>query len=322
MGAEQRKYHRFPVPGSRQEGELRFGDSRIAIRLLDQSANGFAAMAWQTPVAGIGCKAIMRAGDDWFEVCLKNVTQIDIPQCDEDPPPGDQVKCYRLGLYRLGDISNPDQKEEKWSWPVLRENLKNVMPANTTTFGFGLLFVCIVIGLPVLAILFFQHLKGGTGGDPGRFSKNIAYVDEQMKKDLDWENLSAGGSSEVAPVVSLEAGAAAVERLANYAEELNHIIHGKPGASVFIAPQIIQQLNITKEQQDKIRAIVDATSEAIDALKAHVDGAISPEQYQHLFDLARNNALQLLTDDQRRKWQNLSQGNGQNKSRAPANVDK
>ncbi len=251
-----------------------------------------------------------------------NVTQTDPPQSEEDPPPDDQVKCYRLGLYRLGDISDPDKKQDNWSWPVLRNHLHNAMPANTSTIGFGLLFVIIVVGLPVLAILFFQHLKGKSVGDESGFTKSIAVTDEHRKKVLRWEKLSSGNQSGASSIINLGESAASLERLANYTEELSHIIQGNPGASVFVVPEIMQQLNITDQQQHKLNALVDATSDLIYDLENQLKGAISSEQYQKLFDLTRNNALQLLTDKQRLKWQILSGNDRQDKSHTEANVDK
>jgi hypothetical protein len=43
-------------------------------------------------------------------------------------------------------------------------------------------------------------------------------------------------------------------------------------------------------------------SEVIITIEDQINGAISPERYQKLHNMAHNNALQFLTDEQRSKW--------------------
>ena len=81
-------------------------------------------------------------------------------------------------------------------------------------------------------------------------------------------------------------------------------------------------MGITEEQKQHLQQIVDATSQLITDIEGQLNEDINPEQYQKLLNIARNNALQSLTDQQRAKWQNISGEKPQNKSVPAAKDDK
>ncbi len=110
--------------------------------------------------------------------------------------------------------------------------------------------------------------------------------------------------------------------MANYTDELTHIIPQNTGASVFLMPQVVRRLGITEKQKQQLQQIIDATSQLITDVEDQLNGSISPEQYQKLLSIARNNALQILTDEQRSKWLKISGEKPQNKSVPAAKDDK
>ncbi len=234
----------------------------------------------------------------------------------------EQVQCFRLGLYRLGDTVDPDKKAATWSWPMLKDHLENVMPPHSPTIGFGMLFVAAVFVLPVIAILLMRNWKSNMVGNEVGLVKSIAATAKLNKKEPDWEKLASGTQSEASTILDSEKDAEPLGGLANYTKELVRIIPQNMGASVFLMPQVVRRLGITEGQKKQLQGIVDATSQLITDLEGELNGAISPEQYQKLFNMARNNALQSLTDEQRSKWQNISGEKPQNKSVRPVKVDK
>ena len=319
---EKRRAYRFAIPSSRQQGELRFGDVRLPVLLSDQSASGFAALSWLPPGVDIGSSGLLRAGDDWYEIRLVYVAPMDHPESEETSMLDEQVQCFRLGLYRMGDTVDPDKKAESWLWPMLKDHLENVMPPHSATIGFGMLFVTAVVILPVMAILLMRNWSGNSVGDEVGLAKSIAATAKFDKKEPDWEKLAAGTQSEATTILNYEKNAEPLGGLANYTEELARIIPHNTGASVFLMPQVVRRLGITEEQKQQLQQIVDATSQLITDVEEQLNGAISPEQYQKLLKIARNNALQSLTDEQRSKWQNISGEKPQNKSVPAAKDDK
>ena len=244
------------------------------------------------------------------------------PESDETATLDEQLQSFRLGLYRLGDTVDPDKKAESWLWPMLKDHLENVMPPHSPTVGFGMLFVTAVVVLPVIAILLMRNWNGKSVGDEVGLAKSIAATAKYDKKEPDWEKLASGTQSEATTILNSEKNAEPLGGLANYTEELARIIPQNTGASVFLMPQVVRRLGITEEQKQQLQQIVDATSQLITDMEGQLNGAISPEQYQKLLNIARNNALQSLTGEQRAKWQNISGENPQNKSVPAAKDDK
>jgi hypothetical protein len=312
--SDKRQSCRFPVPDLRQEGELRFGDIRMPIRVLDQSATGFAAMALQPSDVAVGSKGLLRAGDDWFEISLVNCTPIEPPESEDDSSVDDQTQFFRLGLYRLADISDPDEKQPGWMQPLLHVCFSNVMPEKSSALGFGLLFVFIVVVLPVMAILIIQQSNSNKVVDAKGFRKNIAGQAIETKANPDWESIPTTTRSIAKSMITAENTPTYLGRLANYADDLINIIRSTPGASVFMVPEVITKLGITETQKHQLKQIIDTTNDVVNEWEILRNRAISPEEYQKLLQSARNNAMQVLTDDQRIKWQILSEENSPNKN--------
>jgi hypothetical protein len=321
VGIEKRQAHRFAVPSSRQHGELRFGDIHLPVLLFDQSASGFAVLSLLPPGVEIGSEGLLRAGDDWYEIRLVHVKPMDQPESENTSIFDEQVQFFRLGLYRLGDMADPDKQVSTWSWPTLKDHLENVMPNHSSTIGFGMLFVTIVVILPFVAMLLMRNMKGNSVGNEVGLAKSIAATAKFDKKDPDWEKMASGTESEATAILDTVNDADPLGGLANYSEKLAHIIPKNTGAAVFLMPQMVRRLGITDEQKQRLQQIVDETSQLITDLEEQLNGAMSPEQYQKLLNIARNHALETLTDQQRSKWQNITGEKPQNKSVPAAKVD-
>ena len=322
MTSEKRRDHRFNIPNSRQDGELRFGKIRLPIQLFDQSAGGFAAISWSPPGVEIGGTGLLRTGDDWYEIRLVYVTPIDHPDADEASTLDEQQQCFRVGLFRLGDTVDPDKKAEGWSWPTLRNHFEDVMPPHSSMLGFGMLFITAMVVLPIVAILFMRNVKGDFVGDESGLEQRIAATANFDESDADWEKLAPANQSGAKWIFRSEDNPVSLGRLSNFKEELLHIIPRNPGASVFLLPQVVRQLHITGEQQRQLQQIVDATSQLAADMEGQSNEALSPDQCQNLFNAARGKAMQSLTDEQRSKWQNMLGEKPQNKSPRPAKDDK
>lgn len=321
MRLDKRKTSQFPVLSLRQEGELRFGEIHMPVRLLDQSASGIAVMAKQSPGVEVGSTGLLRAGDDWFEIRLINIVPLEPPAGDEASKPEGQIQRFRLGLFRLSDAVDPDIKHSWWSWRGLRFHLDNILPVNTSAFGFGLLFVIMVILLPTLTILFLCNSKGISISDLVRFTKRIAAANKSGKNQPNRDGQST--ATGLAPSDDSQSkDITSRSSLADFPNELKNIISRKPGATVFLVPEVVRQLDINEEQQRRIKEIVDATAEIAAEMEARFNRKISPKQSEELLKIARKTALQLLTDEQRSKWLILSDEKPQEKSVAGVKADK
>lgn len=307
MSFEKRTSLRLPVLGPQQDGELRIGDRRMPVQILDQSANGFAALASNISDLAVGSNGLLRVGEDWFDIRLANISPVELPESEESFLPEVQEQYYRLGLYRITDTLDPDKKQ-KYCSPVWRINLYSVIPANITTISFGLLFAIFVIGMPICMIIVFRGWETKKGGDSVRLTKHIAATKESDNYSPNWEKVLATEKSR-SSTSSSNSEKSQPQQLtpdAGNLKALQTIINKKPGASVFAVPEILTKLELSPAQQKQIQAIIDATDQVLAELKKELKDHISPEQYEKVMKAARESAVQVLTGDQRRRWQILT----------------
>ncbi|HEY4760732.1 MAG TPA: hypothetical protein VIH42_09140 [Thermoguttaceae bacterium] len=295
---EQRKSVRLPVPISRQEGELRFGEIHLPVRLFDQSAGGFAALAQKSPAVNTGTTGLLRVGDDWYEICLIYIKQEEPQASQETSTSEEQEPCFRLGLSRICDVIDPNAKQQRWFSPVLSVYRNQIRPSNKTMAGFGLMFVFFITVMFITALYLFYNWEGESNTEAARFTKRMARENIRRNGQL---NSSKGQSSVVDP-----GNGASQKPLASYLDELRDIIRHMPGAAAFTLPNVINQLNLTEEQQRQIQEIVDSTDETLVELEERETGQKQLYISQELLDFARNSVLEILTPEQRLRWQELT----------------
>ena len=90
---------------------------------------------------------------------------------------------------------------------------------------------------------------------------------------------------------------------------LQDTVRRLPGANALAWPEVVKQLQLTDVQQERIHQLIEDTSRAIRGL----DRELSGEQRQQmselrgaLLDQARREAIDLLTPQQRAKWEKLN----------------
>jgi hypothetical protein len=319
---ERRKSVRLPVQMSHQEGELRFGQVRLSVQLLDQSADGFAVITRQAPGVKIGAAGLLGIGEDWYEIYLSYSMPLESSSSPEIAVPEAQEQIFRLGLCRIRDTLDPDMKEIWWPRPLLADRFRRLMTSKSTMFGFGLIFVFFMVVLPTAAVLLLYHGKGNAIGDVARLVKRIGAAHEPgdtkpYPADISIDVSSPASSS----VVHSSSKGTFPAPLGDYLRELRAMIRRMPGAEAFLMPNVIQELGLTDQQQRQIQDIIDSTEEAVILLGRQSNGESSRKRekiHQELLDIARSSALKVLTKDQQERWKELSAENTQNEN-APKN---
>jgi len=99
---------------------------------------------------------------------------------------------------------------------------------------------------------------------------------------------------------------------------LQEAIRRTPGAATLIVSEVWKELQLTEEQRKKIQSIVDMTRDALKSAEQRYAVSGSREEYSQLenqvYAAAREEALQLLTDRQRERWNSLA-GQGTRKDK-------
>ena len=280
MSAEQpenqrRQSHRFVVSDAIQ-GELVLADrSRWPVRLLDQSAGGFSVVTdGSTPVSQ-GDTIQLQTDSFCSEVRVAYTKQMEHRKGDADP----SVPRIRLGLQRMRDVAVPPDKDatdERWSTG------HRSRPANQRS---QILLLLGVIAIPILSILVvctllsIRSLRSTFVNSPTYEADLSEHSPSRLRIASDATDAPAGSSS------TTPAGGAAVE---SRPEDLKYL----PGATPFVTAGVIRDLQLSDAQLAKIRQILDYTDRLI------AENEIS----RSLFESARQEVLDLLTDQQRQRW--------------------
>jgi hypothetical protein len=101
-GFDQRKSYRCPVDEAHQAAELAVGRRRVPIRLYNESAGGFAALADNDPGVSLGDVVGLRTCSGTFEVRVAHMSRVE-PAAGDDRGP---QSTFQLGLERLRDLAS------------------------------------------------------------------------------------------------------------------------------------------------------------------------------------------------------------------------
>jgi len=278
---QQRRSHRFVV-GANVQGELVLANrSRWPVHLLDQSAGGFAVLTdGPTPIAH-GDTAQLQT--DSFCSQVRVVYSNEVVPGEGDG--GESMPRFRLGLMRLGDLGMPSDDHESGSgwlpWRLSR-------PGNNRAQI--ILFLCI-LAIPVIAIMIIGTFLS---------SRSLRNYVVHSRTDGDYtvdplqRNGNASPGSAEAQGESAGTRGQGSAQLESRLDDLKYL----PGAAPFVTTGVIRDLQLTDDQLERIRGILDETDKVI----------AENEDYRKLFDLGRREVLNLLTDQQRRRWENLIGG--------------
>jgi hypothetical protein len=101
-GFDQRKSYRCPVDEAHQAAELVVGRRHVPIRLFNESAGGFAALADNDPRVSIGDVVGLRTCAGTFEVRVAHVGRVEPAAGNNQRPQA----TFQLGLERLRDLAS------------------------------------------------------------------------------------------------------------------------------------------------------------------------------------------------------------------------
>lgn len=316
---DDRKSFRCPVADTRQQCELKVGRDMLSARLLDESAGGFAVLVER--LAGIEVEQIihLRTNSGAFIVRVVHVAEVVLPD-DDETPVGSEASWFRLGLLRVGE-AEPTRAPTTSLWAdTLRCQLSHRCPGSGMLMILGVLLAIIAVALPMefLAGDFF----GGQSGAYDRTTEskrekplpNLAPPRAEQSPFSNGNSDSSGGRSAFDNDSSFSADHGRTQQSnpsASSEKKWHETARRLPGASAFTMPEVVQELQLTADQQKQIHQLIEATSQAIQALDRQLKGQqrqqISARRAE-LFGQARREALGILTVEQRAQWQKLTEG--------------
>jgi len=292
---DQRKSFRIPVSGPAREAVLTVGQTEVPVGLLDESAGGFAVLADQRPDVEPGDIARLTRNSDRFEVRVAHVTE----QASDATEGGAAEPQFRLGLERLRELDPAEGPAQEAGW------LSRLSPQGRLAMGGSFTVVGIGLGTVIVAALIAAAVL--TSGTEHSLVDGFAGVEGSHA--ISWES-PLGASAETASRSSARSSAQ-TRPAAGSGESWSTTIRRLPGATAFLLKEVVEYLALSESQQEQIRQIAETTAERMQRSAEDLQGANRRKRSElrtRLLDKARQQVLDLLTDEQRDRWNALQRG--------------
>ena len=324
----QRKSFRCKVVDTGRRCELIVGSDVLAARLLDESAGGLAVAVDRLAGLEVDQTAELHTDAGRFSVRVANIVEIAPTEDADDGADKQQHRSFRLGLSRLGETSLPDPSKVSLLAGRLRfrpwqRHSSNGMPLLT-----GGLLPIAVVAVPVglVCLLWFAGQSttswlsqwgnpAATSTEPSR-GRWLPSLSQPLANDSpfsesparSWKTDSASDDRTPAFSPDDRHGRKTSRLTPLSGQELADMIRRLLGADPLILSEVVEYLQLTAEQQERIGRVIAASTEAIRNLNTQTPGeqrkkiAKQREQLRHQ---ARREAIEVLTDEQRARWNKL-----------------
>ena len=265
---------------SRQAGILKVGDVQFPVRLMDESAGGFAVLTDRPPDVAVGQVVQLATDADWCHVHVTHVVPLEA--AEQTGPTGG---AFRLGLFRLGDVELPVERSFWRVFDGLRFPLHHKFASTGSIFVLGMLLALIVVLLPVRMLGGFQ-LGGG----------------QSRNSDSPWSPLpsNAAGRPQENPPLAENTPTKSEPAARSSLRTLRNESHTLSGAAPLVLPDFVQALGLTTSQQKQIHKIVAASHEAVREIEAKSRRDELPAIRARVLDEARGQAMKVLNGEQRK----------------------
>lgn len=288
VGGEKRSAFRCPVSQPEQGALLRVGKTqKMRVQLLDESAGGFAVLADRHPGVRDGDVVRLYTESGWHEVRVVHVRK-HRPAVAEGESVGERERPrYRVGFERVRDLAPREGARRLRAWFGWL-GIGGSLPLLSSTVVVVVLVLSVTAALAAGAAIFHQIVDSS----PARQS-SPSQLGEPISSSAPSGN--ADGPSQLE---------AAIARL--------------PGASPFASKEVARELELSQSQQEEIGRIVDLSGEAVRQIPLRWPDQTREqhdEKRQILLDEARRRILQLLTKEQRDRWEALQGGADDQRSR-------
>jgi hypothetical protein len=280
-----------------RDAELRSNEQRLAVRLLDESAGGFAVVADRRPDLRPGDVVQLHLGSAVFEVRVAHIGEM-------EPVDSRGGQAFRIGLRRLGEcvtLEEGNTSRSSWLPAILREGGPSL---RSSAFGVGMALAAVVISVPLVVVVFVRQLR------PFTSKPDVSFATGENPGNRPSQPLASFQSGRSAPPVNSPnrpEGAGVSSREPSPTSDWMKLVH-LPGASAFVVPRTIRELGLTGVQQQRFREIIDETTAAFKQLDAK-SHRMSREEQSHreekLLQSARAKSLDTLTPEQRERFQTL-----------------
>ncbi len=323
---EQRTSFRCTVPESRQFCELRIGSTLLPAILMNESAGGFSVVVDRPPGLDVGQTAELHTDTGWFAVCAVHVAPV-VPTEDDDAATDEEPdQRFRLGLSRLSETEAPPPPRVSFFagnllrklWPSGRGGgggrAIDGRPARVYVSGWrrlgarsviilGALVAIIAVAAPFAPVEVTWDAGPSTGELPSWGDRLTGLIaPNEPQSDPAWPDLR-WPRAKTSPTPSGQGNV-----VARTEQEARELMRRLPGPATLAMPEVVRDLQLTGAQQERIRHLIEAAYQAVHDLDARSQGK-QRQEIAHartvVLEEARRQAMEVLTDEQRARWEQL-----------------
>ena len=304
----QRTSFRCTVAESRQDCILRIGQRALPAKLIDESVGGFAILVDE--LAGLENEQTAELATDAGSFTVRIVHISKVTPTDINIAADRETPCFRLGLVRLGETGLPQEPKASILAGSLRFNLGQFNSLSGIIVVVGILGTTLLVAAPMGWISGAWH--AAQFGAKQFMQDKDQQAESHSQESLPGQLRSATGDSPFPAQRSdvrqkssaFGDGNGHASQSAFSTSKSNRYLR-LPGATPLVLPEVVEKLQLTADQQSRIRDLADATSKAMRSLDTQLRGQQRrhiTEQREELLKQAREEALKVLTKEQRAEW--------------------
>jgi hypothetical protein len=281
-----RRLSRGPATSAQADCLLTIGSQRFAAVLTKQWDTGLYVLIQGSPLFWVEDTGVLQTPAVEIAVRVCNIVRIETDE-DELAP---SMPAFRIGLARVGGQAaklRPQTASDRVR--DIGGNLFSLLPRGGIRISAGGMIAFSLIATPlILVAMAWRH-----------HAHQAAPVVLRNPVDLQKPVVATAGAQPPGP-------ANVVQPAALVEPEPTPETLGLPGIEPFLKPEVAKKLELTPSQIDALGRLNKTTQQALQDLKKYWEIADQGELARRrdvLLGVAREEALELLTDRQRRQWE-------------------
>ena len=289
---QERRSGRCPADGSPQIAVLKMASASLSVVVVEQRMELLAVLANSLPNLWVDDVGQLQTKTERWEVRVASIIRIK----SEDAPEAELGTKFRIGLVRVRELPPPRRAARAAHLAhLLRCFLASLLPIESCKVFSGIALAILLVTTPaVLAVLAWNHNS------------------PTMTRVVQWGEQAVGNT--VGGNAPRPEGAATTDSAArpatDLAGELRAAIQHLAGPEAFLLPGIADQLKLTAQQQAGFRRLTETTRLALRELDRRWQSDVPADHADKramIVQAARQEAMALLTGEQRERWKKLAE---------------
>lgn len=256
MNSDQRKTFRIQIPEGREQAALIVGKREVTVRILDESAGGFAVALMEDVEVHQNQVHVLKTSTGMYQTRVARIEHFEDGQL--------------LGLMRLSDLSEEGGKAPQiasWQDSLFAPQQSGGTGSSRISIGVGLAVVLgtIVCGLAIYGI---RYLPSQRGPGSGQLARDFAdAVTGEIEKPREAERVAREKSD--------AAKGSVAARTPEYV-----------GQQARVSAEVLFRLQLTADQSRRIRDILQRSSGDLASAEAEIRSVLTSEQVKKWGSLA------------------------------------